>query len=124
MPFVSRAVLQCGEFGAENKENSDPNAALVVLLCKRPRFHTVLMKTERSILMNAAKTAKKKSFLEFVEANTGVADRTRDSAVAVIAPNQLELPDRLNHLISDDLIAASIRLVLLLREERASGETV
>ena len=69
--------MQGGEFGAENKENCSPNAALVVPLCKRPRFHTALMKTERSILMNAAKTAKRKSFLEFVEANTGVADRTR-----------------------------------------------
>ena len=99
-----------------NKENSTPNAP-------RTRYTVV---TEQRKKLSASLEKRKRHITEmetFIENNSSIAMRTRFTNDNVELPN-IPIPERLTHILSDDMISTAIRLIMKLTDEKANSSTI
>jgi hypothetical protein len=73
--------------------------------------------------MSEARKRRYSTITDFVSSNTGIADRTRGSATIQVTPT-LPIPERVNHILSEDAIALAVRVILKLTAEKEAGHVV
>jgi hypothetical protein len=101
------------DFDDSDKENGTPNVAPI-------RNKKLFDSRER---MSEARKRRYSTITDFVSSNTGIADRTRGSATIQVTPT-LPIPERVNHILSEDAIALAVRVILKLTAEKEAGHVV